>query len=84
MLKERKKTPFQFWLIDGTQFPNIRSIALRLFSVVPSSAASERNFSTFGFVHSKVQKLVYIKTNAPQFTDSKYVPDEDGTDDDEF
>ena len=45
--------------------------------MVASSAASlERNFSTFGFVHSKlrnclsdesVQKLVYIKTNNTQF-----------------
>ncbi|KAG2953816.1 hypothetical protein JG687_00010696 [Phytophthora cactorum] len=40
-----------------------------------SSATSERNYSTFGFVHSKlksrlstekVSKLVYIKTNALQ------------------
>jgi hAT family C-terminal dimerisation region len=45
--------------------------------LVASSAASERNFSTFGFIHSKirnclkgdaVQKLVYIKTNNMQFT----------------
>lgn len=39
-----------------------------------SSAASERNFSTFGFLHSKVrnrlatksvEKLVFVKTNMP-------------------
>jgi hypothetical protein len=44
--------------------------------MVASSAASERNFSTHGFVHSKlcncvsedaVEKLVYIKTNNIQF-----------------
>ena len=38
-----------------------------------SSASSERNFSTFGFIHSKlrnllssetVRKLVFVKTNA--------------------
>jgi hypothetical protein len=40
---------------------------------VVSSAASERGFSTMGFVHSKmrnlgsekVKQLVFIKTNAP-------------------
>ena len=41
-----------------------------------SSTASERNFSTFGFINSKlcnslspeaVEKLVYIKTNNVQF-----------------
>jgi hypothetical protein len=45
-----------------------------------AAAASERNFSTFGFVHSKlrnclgpekVKKLVYIKTNAMQMSDTK-------------
>ena len=43
-----------------------------------SSATSEMNFSTFGFVHSKlcnclapekVKKLVYIKTNMLQMAD---------------
>ena len=43
-----------------------------MFSKSASSAASERNFSTFGFIHSKhrncltdesVEKLVFIKTN---------------------
>ena len=43
--------------------------------MVTSSAVSERNFPTMGFIHSKlrnylkiqsVQGLVYIKTNTPQ------------------
>ena len=47
-------------------------IALRVFSMSASTTASERNFSTFGFIHSKqrnclsnesVEKLVFIKTN---------------------
>jgi hAT family C-terminal dimerisation region len=54
----------------------MQQIALKVFSLATSSAASERNFSTFGFVHSKlrncltaenVKKLVYIKTNYPTF-----------------
>ena len=45
--------------------------------MVASSAASERNFSAFAFVHTKqrnclseasVEKLVYIRTNNLQFT----------------
>jgi hAT family C-terminal dimerisation region len=55
-----------------------------------SSASSERNFSTFGFVHSKlrnslgpekVKKLVYIKTNSRAFSDSIAV-EESGSEDD--
>jgi hAT family C-terminal dimerisation region len=46
--------------------------------MVTSSAASERNISTIGFIHSKqrnllapktVEKLVYIKSNMPMFCD---------------
>jgi hypothetical protein len=54
--------------------------------MVTSSAASERNFSTMGFIHTKlrnllfpktVEKLVFIKTNLPTFHDYDYaVPDE--------
>jgi hypothetical protein len=54
----------------------LRSIAVKLFSMATSSAASERNFSAMGFIHSKLQntlspssveKLVYIKTNLNTF-----------------
>jgi len=60
---------------------------LKIFSLVPSSSASERCFSTFGFCHSKlrnklspetVHKLVYIKTNENQakFGDSNDFEDD--------
>jgi len=57
-----------------------------------SSAASERNFSTFGFVHSKlrnslsiesVDKLVFIKTNYRLFTDDTSLELEEIPSDDE-
>jgi hypothetical protein len=73
MLKKRAKTSLQYWQVDGTKFPAIRAVALTVFSMVASSAASERGFSTMGFVHSKmrnslgsenVKQLVFIKTNA--------------------
>jgi hypothetical protein len=50
---------------------------LKGLSVASSSTASEHNFSTMGFIHSKlrnclgrdtVEKLVYVKTNNLQFT----------------
>ena len=70
----------QFWTVDGKQWPLLRKIALNIFSMACSSASSERNFSTMGFIHTKlrnrlgknkVEKLVYIKTNVPQFVDGK-------------
>ena len=82
-LNEREEKTFRFkrigeaqlvlqqWITDGTDWPMLRDLAIRVFSM----AASARNFSTFGFSHSKlrnrlapekVKKLIYIKTNAIQ------------------
>ena len=67
-----------YWFSDGNDWPLLQKVALRVFSMACSSAASERNFSTFGFIHSKmrnrlteesVRKLVYIKTNSLQLSD---------------
>ena len=77
MLIERKVSVLSFWMSRGDQWPWLQKLAQQAFSMVASSAASERNLSTFGFIHSKlrnclspdaVQKLVYIKTNNLQFT----------------
>ena len=47
-------------------------IATKLFSMATSSATAEQNFSTMGFIHSKlcnilspktVEKLVFVKSN---------------------
>lgn len=59
-------------MLDGRDYPALRDVALHVFSMASSSCSSERNFSVFGFVHSKlrnqlseksVEKLVYVKTN---------------------
>ena len=72
MLLAGSKSPAQFWQVDGKRWPLLRVIGTTLFSLVASTAASERNFSTFGFIHSKlrnslgpekVQKLVFVKHN---------------------
>ena len=78
MLSKGHKTVLQYWLVDGKDWPELRKIAIKLFSMATSSAASERNWSTMGFVHSKlrnaltpknVDKLVFIKSNLPAFYD---------------
>ena len=90
-LEEREKNGFryktigesqsvlQWWMADGTDWPLLQNLAIQVFTMAASSAASEWNFSTFGFIHSKlrnrlspdkVKKLVYIKTNTIQMADS--------------
>jgi len=76
MLAKGSKTVLQYWLTDGCQWPELQQIAFKLFSMATSSAASERNFSMTGFIHSKlrnslsaktVEKLVFIKSNLLAF-----------------
>jgi hAT family C-terminal dimerisation region len=76
MIKEKKISVIKFWQSRGDQWPALQKLAQQVFSMVAPRAASERNFSTQGFVHSKlrnflsedaVEKLVYIKTNNIQF-----------------
>jgi hypothetical protein len=71
MLRDKRKTPLQYWQAEGVEWPLLQDIAIKLFAMATSSAASERNFSTFGFIHSKlrnslaaekVQNLVLSKT----------------------
>jgi hypothetical protein len=62
-LEEREKNGFRFkmigesqsvlqwWMADGTDWPLLQNLAIQVFTMAPSSAASERNFSTFGFIH---------------------------------
>jgi hAT family C-terminal dimerisation region len=93
MLLEKKLSVLDYWLVNGDQWPALQKLARSVFTMATSSAASERNFSTFGFVHSKlrnslstdsVMKLVYIKTNNRQFQSQQPDPadQESGTDED--
>ncbi|KAI2498122.1 transposase [Fragilaria crotonensis] len=81
MLVKGRKTPLQYWQSDGAAWPDLQRICIKLFTLATSSAASERNFSTMGFVHTKlrnslapktVEKLVYIKSNHAAFSDCIY------------
>lgn len=75
-------TVHQWWeSIDAEEFPGIRKLALRLFSLCASSSASERNFSTFSFIHNKlrnrlkedtVEKLVHVFANCKELKSCGY------------
>lgn len=71
--------------MDGTDYPTLQKIAIKLFTMATSSAAFERNFLLMGFIHSKlrnalmtrtVRKLVVIKSNLSAFYDYS-APDND-------
>ena len=58
--------------IEGMQWPMLQHTAKRVLSLLTSSAASERSFSTMGFIHTKlrnrlthsmVEKLVFVRSN---------------------
>jgi hypothetical protein len=91
MLVKKSKTILQFWMIERQEFHVLRSVALIVFGMVTSSASLERNFSTTGFILSKLRnslklenvlKLVYIKTNAAHSLDGSST-NENGDSDDE-
>ena len=66
-------TGIQFWCQYGkNQFPYLSKIACRLYEVPTSSAAAERVWSIYSFIHSKnrnrlsikkVEKLAFIYIN---------------------
>ena len=76
MLMNGQRSVSYFWFSDGKEWPRLQKIALQVFSLSPSSASSERNFSSEGFIHSKrrnrlgkekVAKLNFIRTNQALF-----------------
>ena len=71
----------------GSQHEELRSLALKLLHVPATSAASERNWSAFRFIHTRlrnrlrstrVQKLVYVFENTKPV--DKDAPLDDGLD----
>jgi hypothetical protein len=59
LLSSRRKTPLQYWLSGGSEWPLLHKLAIKLFRLATSSAASECN----SLGPEKMKKLVYIKTN---------------------
>lgn len=71
-LAKNNKTAEQFWALDGGQWPQLQTLAQQIFSLIATSAASERSFSAMGFIHSKLRnrlshntldKLVFVRSN---------------------
>jgi hAT family C-terminal dimerisation region len=64
--------PINWWNLLKSRYPLLSSVAIKVLSIPATSAASERNWSTYNFIHSKLrnrmtidraEKLVYIYWN---------------------
>lgn len=61
-----------FWEMHGAELPDLRAVAMKVLSQPCTTSASERNWSTFEFIHSKKRNkltskrcndLVYVFSN---------------------
>ncbi|CAG8739958.1 7474_t:CDS:2, partial [Ambispora leptoticha] len=66
------QNPINWWGLFKGRYPALSEVALRILSIPATSAACERNWSTFGLIHnklrnrltdSKVEKCVYVQWN---------------------
>ena len=72
-LEERSTmNPVRWWVCHGTNGVHLQALAIRILSQVASSSSAERNWSTYGFIHSvkrnrlgsqKAEDLVYVHSN---------------------
>ena len=62
----------EWWNLYGSSAPNLKTIAVKILSQTASSSGCERNWSTFGLIHSKqrnrlgherLRKLVFVHYN---------------------
>lgn len=71
-----KRSMLNYFLTNGgDKWPLLKDLAIRVFSLISSSACVERANSTMGFIHSKLRsklgkekiiKLCYIKSNTKE------------------
>lgn len=68
----QKLSPIAWWENYGTGTPMLQRLAIRVLSQVSSASACERNWSTYGFIHSmkrnrlghtKADDLVFVHSN---------------------
>ena len=64
--------PLKWWTCHGANGVHLQILATRILSQVANSSAAERNWSTYGFIHSvkrnrlgsqKAEDLVYVHSN---------------------
>ncbi|CAI5719560.1 hypothetical protein KXD40_006642 [Peronospora effusa] len=76
MLEKGNRSPLQFWQTDAEDWPHLRSLALTLFSLAPSSVASEKTLCKSTLAQSShrnklsfdnVRRLAFICINDSQF-----------------
>ena len=87
---EAIENPIIWWEVMQTELPIVGAIASKLMLIPASSAASERNWSHFGFIHSLkrnrltnecVFKLVSVYSYYKTLKNSKIVQEEKDIDD---
>lgn len=63
---------YQWWVMNGSDYPELQKVAVRVSAMVSGAGACERNWSAYDFVHSKkrnrlaperAEDLVYVFTN---------------------
>lgn len=80
MLEKGNRSPLQFWMTDADDWPHLKSLALTLFSLAPSSVASEKTLCKATLMQSSrrnklsfddMRRLAFISINDSQFTGNR-------------
>ncbi|TMW65523.1 hypothetical protein Poli38472_008165 [Pythium oligandrum] len=80
MLEKGTRTPLQFWQTEADEWPHLKQLALTLFSLAPSSVASEKSLCKASLVQSSrrnklsfddMRRLAFITINDSQFTTNR-------------
>ncbi|KAI9906584.1 hypothetical protein PsorP6_002906 [Peronosclerospora sorghi] len=77
MLEKGNRSPLQFWEMEAEEWPHLKSLALKLFSLAPSSLASEKTLCKSTLAQSRrrnklslddMRRLAFICINDSQFS----------------
>ncbi|KAF4324454.1 hypothetical protein BBO99_00000199 [Phytophthora kernoviae] len=88
MLEKGNRSPLQFWITEADDWPHLKSLALTLFSLAPSSIASENTLCkstlTQLYRRNKInfddkRRLAFICINDSQFTTNRVSTDVQST-----
>ncbi|DBA05308.1 TPA: hypothetical protein N0F65_007470 [Lagenidium giganteum] len=80
MLDKGNRSPLQFWMTDADEWPHLKSLSLALFSLSPSSVASEKSLCKSTLMQSSrrnklgfddMRRLAFISINDSQFTGNR-------------
>ncbi|KAL3662195.1 hypothetical protein V7S43_013001 [Phytophthora oleae] len=80
MLEKGNRSPLQFWQSEAEDWPHLKSLALTLFSLAPSSVASEKTLCKNTLKQSSrrnklsfddMRRLAFICINDSHFTGNR-------------